>query len=167
MARKGRKRKFNLRKVRVTPGVALSTLGSVTAITVGCTGSADGAYRCVSINGAWALTGLTEGEGPITVGYAHSDYSVTEIKEALEAITSINVGDKIAQEKANRLVRVVGTLNDGQSADLNDGEPVKTRLNWLIPIGKEINVFAYNEGTTLTTGASVNMSGDMWIRDSS
>lgn len=166
MARKGSKRKFNLRRVRVTPGVALSTLGTVTAITVDVAGTADGAYRAVSVNGSWNLTGLTGGEGPITVGYAFSDYSVTEIKESLEAIASINLGDKIAQEKANRLVRVVGMLNEAQD-ELNDGKPLKTRLNWLIPIGKSVNVFAYNEGAQLTTGASVNMTGDMWIKDSS
>ncbi len=113
------------------------------------------------------MVGLTAGDGPIIVGYAHSDFSVTEIKEAIEASASISVGDQVAQERANRKVRLVGQLTD-LVEELNDGKPVKTKLNWLIPIGKEVNIFAYNDGAALlTTGAVVSCSGDMWVKDSS
>ena len=112
---------------------------------------------------------MTADQGPILFGYAHSDYSVTEIKEAIEAAAAISVGDKVAQEKANRLVRLVGSFQPDDTGEqvFNDGKQVSTKLNWLIPIGKAVNMFAYNDDTTdLTTGGRVTSSGEMWIRDS-
>ncbi len=167
--RSGRRRRFNLRRVRITAEQALATLATDTALVVSSTGNSDGQYRAITMKCSWVLTGITEGEGPITVGYAHSDYTVTEIKECLEATAAINLGDKGAQERANRLVRIVGTLRGvGGSSALNDGKPISTKLNWLINVGKQVNIFMFNEDTTLlTTGAFVNVAGDMWIKDAS
>ncbi len=169
LAKHGRrpKRRFNLRRVRVTPERTLTTLGSDTALSTAMVGSATSAYRCVSIKGTWTIQGLTAGEGPITVGFAHSDYSVTEIKECLEANAAIDEGDKVAQEQANRLVRVVGSFAGAANSALNDGRPISTKLNWLITTGSAPNLFVYNEFTAaLTTGASVNFAGDLWVKDS-
>ncbi len=159
------RRKFNLRRVRLTPTLPLGALATVTAITIATTGNADGAYRCVSIKGTWIMKELTTDEGPVIVGFAHSDYTVAEIKEAIEASASISVGNKVEQERANRLVRQVGIFMENGA--LNDGEPISTKLNWLIPIGKEVNVFAYNDDTViLATGSRVNFNGNMWVKDS-
>jgi len=160
-------RSFRLREVRISPVIVLSTLDANLALTGPATGNADGAYRCVSISAAWDLLALTAGDGPLVVGYAFSDYTVTEIKECIEAKAAISVGNKIALEQANRLVRVVGTLQEAGGDELNDGRPIKTRLNWLIPIGKEVNIFAYNDGQQLTTGAVAKCTGSMWVKDSS
>lgn len=164
------KGRYALRGVRYSISNPLGTLGNITVISVGITGSADGAYRMISVQGVWSLKNLTSGEGPIVVGFAHSDYTVVEVKEAIEANASISVGDKVTNEKANRLVRIVGVFEgDGDDLDttLNDGRPIKTRLNWFIPIGKAVNLFAYNDsGATLTTGAIVDLSGKCWVKDS-
>ncbi len=175
MAKKRRgKRRFNLRRVRVSTELALGTLASDVAVTNSLTGTSAGAYRLVSAKLIWSQSKAVDGEGPVTVGYAHSDYSVTEIKECLEAFAAIDQGDKIASEKANRLVRTVGTISargpGGAVAggNLNDGKPVKTRLNWLINIGDSVNMFVFNESiAVLTTGSVVNAQGDLWIKDSS
>ncbi len=165
---KGRgRRRYNLRRVRVSPELALTTLGTDTALIVDFATAADGTYRCMSINGAWAVSGMTAGEGPVTVGIAHGDYTVAEVKECLEQAGSISVGNKVAQEVANRLVRVVGYAGEAEPM-LNEGRPIKTRLNWLIPIGSTISMFAFNEQTSaLTTGSRLNFTGDMWVKDSS
>ncbi len=164
MARKP-KRRFNLRKVRATGELALATLASDTAIAVGLTGASVNPYRLQSINATWGVRALTAGEGPVTIGIAHSDYSVTEIKECLEATSSIDLGNKVEQERSNRLVRVIGTVL-AQEPMLNDGKPIRTKLNWLISVGFEADMFAYNEFTgALTTGAVVHMSGDLWVKD--
>ncbi len=73
------KRRYSLRRVKVTPKLTLSTLGSVVAITTGLTAASDSQYRMISVKASWSITGLTAGDGPITVGYAHSDYTVAEI----------------------------------------------------------------------------------------
>ncbi len=167
--RRPRKRRFNLRRVRVTTEQALATLGTDTALVASSSGASDGTYRAVTMKMTWLLSSMTQGEGPITVGYAHSDYTVTEIKECLEANAAVSIGDKGAQERANRLVRVVGTLRgDPNGSSLNDSKPISTKLNWLINIGKQVNIFMYNESqSSLTTGAFLNVAGNMWIRDSS
>ncbi len=171
MAKHGKrssKGRYSLRPVRFANSITLGTLANITVLTAGSTSTADGAYRMISMQAVWTLKGGTTGEGPITVGYAHSDYSVTEIKEALEANASINIGNKVSNEQANRLVRIVGTFGGGLTDEqLNEGRPVKTRLNWFIPIGMQVNLFAYNDsGATLTTGSIVDVTGKCWVKDS-
>ncbi len=161
------KGRYSLRPVRFAAAVALLTTGNNVVVGNGLTGAADGPYRMITVIGTWALRGLTAGEGPITVGYAHSNYTVTEIKESIESGTAISIGLKVEQERANRLVRIVGTFpgNDTEEA-LNHGEPIKTRLNWAIPVGVEVDIFAYNDsGGTLTTGAQVEHTGKCWVKD--
>ncbi len=162
-----RKGRYSLRPVRTSNQNVLSTLGANVAIVASYFGAADGAYRIVSLQTTWSLKNLTAGEGPIVVGYAHGDYTVGEIKEFIESATSINIGDKIAGEQANRLVRRVGVFSGvGTEETLNNGMPIKTRLNWAIPIGKTFNMFAYNDsGGTLTTGAVVEANGVGWVKD--
>ncbi len=137
LAKKGKgkgRRRFTLRRVRITPELALGTLGSDTAVTALTTGVGTDTYRFMSAKLTWAIRGLAQGEGPITVGFAHSDYSVTEIKECIESF-SLLLGDKIAQERSNRLVRIVGTILT-EEPQLNDGKPISTKLNWKIAIGQ-------------------------------
>ncbi len=166
MAKRRPKRRFNLRKVNTSPAQPLLTLGGVTVLTTDLIPAADGAYRLVSVSLTHSVLTLTATEGPITVGFAHSDYSVTEIKECLEAQSAISLGDKVAQEQANRLVRIVGEIATERPM-LNDGNPVKTKLNWMITIGDTVKLFAYNNNSgALTTGAIQNAMGHVWIRDS-
>lgn len=161
--------RYSLRGVRFDSTSALLALANITVITQGLTGSADGKYRMISIIGTWSLRSHTPAEGPITVGYAHSDYSVTEIKEALEVEASISVGLKVEQEQSNRLVRIVGTFPGLLSDEVLDhGAPIKTRLNWEMPPGVQVNQFAYNNsGATLTTGSIVELIGKCWVKDTS
>ncbi len=164
--RKPVKRRFSLRPVRITPELALGTLASDTAITAALTGNSTVPYRVISIESTWNMIGGTGVDGPVTLGYAHSDYTVTEIKEALEAGASIDPGNKIANEQSNRLIRIVGSVDAAQNR-LNDGRPIKTRLNWAISIGQAVNMFAFNEeAAALSTGAVVHLAGKMWIKDS-
>ncbi len=165
MAKHGRGR-YTLRRVRTTGGITLSTLAANIVITSAVLGAADGQYRIMSAKQTWAMKNLTAGEGPILVGYAHGDYSVTEIKEAIEAGASINRGNMVAREQSDRLVRIVGSFSGAAEEVLNDGRPIHTRLNWAIPIGKTVNIFAYNDsGATLTTGGVVEVTGPVWVKD--
>lgn len=166
MAKRRVRRRFNLRRVRVSNEITLSTLASDTALTVTMTGASVSTYRAMSVKATWNLKTLAAADGLVTFGYAHSDYSVTEIKECLEAFAAIDPGDKIAQEQANRLVRLVGTFST-ESEEFNNGRPITTRLNWLIPIGQNVNLFVFNEDTSaLTSGAIVNHQGNLWVKDS-
>ncbi len=165
MAKKsGRSRKFNLKGVRTRSTLNLSTLASFDLLSGTLLSAGDNEYRLISTHLVWSLDGLTAEEGPILVGIAHGDYTDAEIEEAIEASLSINKADKIAAEQANRLVRIVGVLSD-EITVLNDGKPVKTKLNWGMPEGVTMKFFGYNEGgELLTTGASINCAGTSWIR---
>ncbi len=167
--RKGKaRRRFNLRMVRTSAQLALGTLGNVTVINGAVFGNADGAYRIMSTNVLWTMKNLTAGEGPIHVGYAHGDYTVTEIKEAIESASSISIGNMVEQERGQRRVRLVGSFSGevGEEA-LNEGRKIRTKLNWLIPIGTNFNMFAYNDSgvNPLTTGAIVDHTGQCWVLD--
>ncbi len=160
------RRRFNLRRVRTTPALTLGTLADVTVLAEGLTGLSTDRYRAISFKGIWSIRNNTA-QGPIVVGFSHSDYSVTEVKECLEASGAIAPGNKVAREQANRFVRIVGSF-DSSSADqvLNDGKPITTKLNWDIPIGFQVDIFAYNEsGASLTTGNVIQVDGNLWVKD--
>ncbi len=162
-----RKRRFNLRRVRFDAQIALATTANQVVVTSGLTGTSANPYRCKSVKVTWNLKNLTPGQGPILFGYAHSDYSVGEIKECLEVGTSIDRGDKVALEQANRLVRLVGSFDGLLSEEkFNEGRPMKTKLNWAIGIGDEVSMFIYNDsGGAFTTGAFCDVLGEMWVQD--
>lgn len=107
--------------------------------------------------------GGTAGEGPIVVGVAHSDYTDAEIEEVLENVGSWDEGDMIDQEKARRLVRRIGQINSPATAEdglLNDGKPLKIKLNWLLTTGQTLSFFAFNKGgSSLTTGSYLVVEG--------
>jgi len=159
-----RRRRFNLKGVRTRATLSLGTLGSFALVVGSLLGVSDNEYRLVSVKLNWNLETLTAGDGPILVGLAHGDYTAAEIEACIEASGSINKADKVAEEVANRLVRIVGVLHAPDSS-LNDGRPMKTKLNWAIPEGVALDFWAYNENTSaLNTGASVNVAGMTWIR---
>ncbi len=116
--------------------------------------------RVLSLEASWGLTGLTATDGPLVVGVAHSDYTATEIEEALEAAGAWDEGNLVAQEQAKRLVRQVGILTEEETA-LNDGQPVKTRLNWRLATGDTLQYWLWNRGVQLTTGSLVKVSGHL------
>ncbi len=159
------KRRFTGRMIRLTGARALSTLASQTAIATALTGAATDTYRVLSMNNSWSVDGLTAGEGPLTVGYSYSDYTVAEIKEFLDSQSAINVGSKIEQEQSKRLIRVVGVFSGEANQSLNFGRPIRTKLNWKVAIGDTIQMFVFNEDASaaLTTGANVHSIGKMHI----
>ncbi len=165
-----RRRRFNLRKVRIsgsTPVGALATLDLTTGAF--CPVAAE-SYRVMSIDITWGLVdlGATQDDGQ-EFGVAHSDYSAAEVEACLESTTSVDQGDKTAQELAGRLVRTIGSFQGaagtGAGLSFNNGRPKKTKLNWLIGSGDGINTWIRNgSGNVYTTGAQLSRLGNMWIK---
>ena len=127
-------------------------------------------YRVMSINVTWALSNLgATADDTQEFGVAHSDYSAAEIEECLESTGSLDIGDKIAMERGNRLVRSIGVFMEsagtGAGLSFNGGKPMKTKLNWFIGNGDGINLWIRNGSATVyTTGANVSKLGVMWIK---
>jgi len=168
MARRRGRRRWTAKDANLPAfgGIDLLTVANATVVKQDLTTIADNEYRCLSMRMVWTRRGGTAGEGPLVFGVAHGDYSVTEIKECLEAEAAWTAGNKVANEQANRLIRRIGVFSGlGTDEDFNDGKPVTTRLNWLITEGQTIDAWAYNQsGAQLATGAFVMHNGTVRIR---
>ncbi len=166
-------RRFNLRKVKMASASAAGALGAGAVVTNAVSNQAASTMRFVSLicSYSWSNIGAIIDDG-CTFGVAHSDYSATEVEECLEAFSAIDLGNKIAQEQANRLVREIGTISQAGAlaaaagAAFNDGKKYKVRLNWKMSIGDTLNLWVRNaSGTVWTTGSSVTISGELWVKD--
>lgn len=165
--RSRRSRRSNFVALNITrQGFALSTLGNVTALTENMIGNLTEDLYCISMDVCVAWEGLTVGEGPILVGFAHGDLSVTEIKESLEAEPT-GPDDIIAIERTRRPVRKIGIISPvAASGFLNDGKMIRVKMKFTIPDGKPINFFAYNmdQSAALTTGCILSYNGTLYGR---
>ncbi len=108
--------------------------------------------------------------GPLSVGVAHSDYTDAQIEEWIENTGSWNEGAKVSQEIARRKIKRIGTFTqpDDPAAQvvLNDGKPIKTKLNWILLQGQTVRYWAFNEGSSAyaTTAPDYDISGhaNLW-----
>ncbi len=108
--------------------------------------------------------------GPLRIGVAHSDYTAAEIEEWIENTESWNEGNKTQQEIARRKIRQIGVFPSPGSANavgvLNDGKPIKTKLNWILTQGQTIDIWAFNEGSAAfaTTAPDYDVVGhvNLW-----
>ncbi len=127
-----------------------------------------------SIVANWSLANWTDiaNAGPIVFGVAHGDYSDAEIEQWLESTGQWNEGDMISQEISARKIRQIGTLGGAATAAdsqvMNDGKPVKTKLNWILLQGQSLRIWAYNSGSAAvaTTVPSLTANGhvNLWPR---
>ncbi len=155
-----------MQKVPFFHDLPLGTLANETVVASTLLPTSDNEYRILSSTAAWSMRGLTSGEVPIQFGYAHGDYSVTEIDQCLEAEGAMTRANKIVKEQADRLVRSVGVISgDGISPVYNNGEMKYSRLNWGIPDGLTTQFWARNQtGGTMTTGSGLVIVGHAIIR---
>jgi len=155
--------------------MSLGTLGAGVAISqiFGQTVNEKTLVSSVVIN--WSMDQFTVGndDGPILVGVAHSDYTDAEIEQYIENLGSWNEGDLTAtREVGKRLVRRVGVLRGAsvvaEHDTLNDGKPVKTKLNWLLLQAQSLRLWAYNAGSSAiaTTDPNIHALGhaNLWPR---
>ncbi len=99
--------------------------------------------------------------GPIHIGLAKSDYSDAEIEAWVENASGFTRANLIQQEISKRHIKHVATFTLPQlaaaeqvSVEVNDGKPIKTRLNWRILEGTTISVWIYNAGTSAIPASS-------------
>ncbi len=172
MANKPRKRRGNMAKYVKGALDELIDVGTLAARTLKATITdevmvAEG--RITSIVATYSLSGYTIGTdiGPLLVGVAHSDYSDPEIEAVIENTASWDFADLVQQEVARRKVRIIGQFpmasggNVGDAQVLNDGKPIKSKLNWLFKAGQGLDFWVYNLGTGAfaTTTPDVHIEG--------
>ncbi len=122
----------------------------------------------LSIDCTWSIQSLTAAQGPIGVGVAHGDLTVSEIGEALDA-TLADPDDIIARERARRPVRRAGmfrvNLNDEPEV-LNDGRAIRTRTKFSVGDGHTLSLWARNQGGSAlsTTSPVIECQGQIYGR---
>ncbi len=176
MPKQGRRRRprGTYIKGNVDEQLALSTLGAKTLISAVFDEVLAETARISSLVASWSMQEFTvaSGDGPITVGIAHSDYTDIEIEQFIENAGSWNLGSKVQNEISKRLIRKVGTFRasgpGGSSFDptvLNLGNPITTKLNWRMITGDSLKLWAYNMGSSAlaTTDPQVFVQGHVNI----
>lgn len=176
MARKPRRKMGRYIRGNIDENLGVGTLAASTLFSAIFDEVVNERTFVSSVVASWSLTNMTptEGTGPLVCGLAHSDYTDTEIEEYIENTGSWNEGDKIQQrEVGRRLVRRVGQFPIPVSAAggvvLNDGKPIKTKLNWILLQGQSLRYWVYNQGTVAISAASnpdVRLQGhaNLWPR---
>ncbi len=169
MAKHGRKGRSMGKYLRgaVDEELALGTLASKTLVRAIFDNTVTESTLISSLVATYNLTGYTmvDNAGPITVGVAHSDYSAAEIEEVIEQTASWQAGNLVEQEKSRRKIRVIGTFSEEDlssgSVALNDGKPIKSKLNWTLHTGQSLALWAYNNGSAAlaTTDPDVHLNG--------
>ncbi len=152
--RKGRRKMGRYIRGVVDEDLSLGTLASKTLVAVIMDDSVTERTLITSIVATYSIENLTPGAGigPFWIGISHSDYSAAEIEAWIENSQGWKEGDRVAREVGARLVRPVGVLQaSGAGAaatwSLNDGKPIKTRLNWILNAGQTLDLWVYNMGT--------------------
>ncbi len=153
---------------RVTASHALGALASNDLSLTAFPTALDQEAWAISMDVVTNLHGLTAGEGPVVVGVAHGDYSAAEIEEWFEAGGSWAKADQVTGEQARRKCRVIGTFaqfnQPGTDATLNNGNPKRVKLGFMIEDGQTLSLWVYNESSaTLTTGAIAEIKGKIYL----
>ncbi len=160
------KSKSRLAVINVNETLTLSTLGSG-VVLVSKSDNFEREFYAISADLTWSIRGLTLAEGPIDVGVAHGDYTVTEIKENLDLTGMEDPSDMIATEQGRRKVRRSGRFS-GVAANevLNDGKDIRTPIRFpLVGTVAQVGFWAHNLGAgALTTGAVIQCFGKIYGR---
>ena len=153
---------------------ALGTLAAQDVVVSAVAGVVAERTLVSSIVATYAMQGytVTDNVGPVVVGVAHSDYSDAEIEAWIEQQTgSWSEADLPAREVASRKIRRIGSFSPPlsiASTALNDGKPMKTKLNWILNVGQNLKFWAYNQGSVAigTTDPDVHVTGhaNLWPR---
>lgn len=166
-----RKRRYgNYLKGDIKATLAVGSLAAVSLISVAATETVIEKTRVSSVECIWSLSDFTAlvNDGPLMCGLAHSDYTDAEIEQWVENAGSWNAGDKVNQEIAKRFIRKIGVFRTedataasiAATATLNEGMPIKTKLNWSLVTGQTLKFWVYNLGSSaLTTGTIMNIDG--------
>ncbi len=171
MARKGRKQYRRKRRAlddylpgAVSVKLDVGALSAKKAVSQVFPDTVTERTRISSIRASYTLDEYTAGvdDGPVMVGIAHSDYTAQQIEDWIEQLDSWDVGALVSREISKRLIRKVGIFKNPADATgssvLNDGRPIRTKLNWPLNTGETLQLWAYNLGASNLAGTNPNLS---------
>ncbi len=166
---KRRRRKGGIAVLPFQAQLSLGTLANGTVLSVPLlSGNLTEDLFIISIDSTMVIRDLTAGEGPLYMGFAHSDYSVAEIAEAIDTSGYLGPSAKIEQEQARRLVRRWGTFRGHEATSIiaeSNGGHRRYKVRWVQQNGGNPRCWLQNtSGVTLTTGAVLETDGYIYGR---
>lgn len=167
------KKMDNYLRGTVDEEVALTTLAPKVLVSAIFDETVEGRTLISSMEAIYSLSNYTAlaGAGPVLVLIAHSDYTDAQIEEFIETTGSWSRGDLVqTKEIAKRRIRRIGIFENPplvtDVAVLNDGKPIKKKLNWQLEEGQTLRLCGYNLGGVAfaTTAPSLKAEGhaNLW-----
>ncbi len=151
----------------ISMDIDLPTLAGLTGLIKVTSDQVSEKARVTSVDCSYALSGWTASDnvGPLMVGVMHGDYTLVELEEWIELTTGWDEGDLVSREISSRKIRKIGIFDvpatAGEAIALNEGESIKTRLNWPLRSGQGLYFWVYNTGgsAVVTTVPNVHVQG--------
>jgi len=161
MGKHGRKSKRNWQSIEIDVEIdyGASGLAAKALIKTAMSEIADSDFIATSVIATYTAqveqAADPNGLSNIALGLAKSDYTAQEIEEWIENSSGFKRANLIAQEISKRMIKNIGVfqpetrvLAEHVNMELNDGMPVKTRLNWRIMEQTTLSFWIYNGGGT-------------------
>ncbi len=166
MAKKPRGPKREWQKVALNVTGGTGALAANAAAIVALHDSGDDDFFVTSVRATYGRAQGGAGDPAIAVYLVPSDLSATEFEEWLEQADSFARADRTSKEirSRGRYIKHVGEISGEQATGvLNDGMPVRTKVNMPIFAGQTLSLMFYNthNGTALTSTTDVTVFGEM------
>lgn len=137
--------------------ITLGTLNDVTAVKQDSPLAITEDFRMISVDAFVTADGMTNQEGPITIGIADNELSVSEIAEAINAGGPLDSNDRSAQEQAERAVFPLFDLYPSNQGGMEVSNQ-RHKVRWTFKDSDGWCWFAYNHGgAALSSGGVVRI----------
>jgi len=127
-------------------------------------------FRMLKWRGTATMRNLTAGEGAgLKLYLVNGELTVAETEECVEANGPLDRNDRVPQERAERFVRLVGvtaspapTVTTVQFVNEFGSPILEAKPRWTFSNPEGWDWVVYNQGVVLTTGANVDVHGDVF-----
>lgn len=164
-----RKRDRNFVAINFNASIDPQGLGNNAGALTSIIGNLAEDLHVVSVDATWSLISAVVNEGPLQVGFSHSDLTIAEVIECLD-VEMTDPDNRIDAERAGRPVRKVGMLREVGTAvegvQLNHGEPIRTKFRFSVGNGHTIKAWTVNRGgaTISSVGQIIEVDGTIYGR---
>ncbi len=154
--------------IRESKAQALGALAAGVPILIGAQLAILERFRIISLELTAVITGLTAGEGDgLLLGIADGNYDIAQIEAAIEANGPLGPNEKIEEELSERYTKILGTVDHevGTEAVFRNkqgGYIIEETIRWTFARSKSWDYFVYNQGATLTTGATASIRAKVY-----
>ncbi len=160
--------------LRQNTSQALGALAAGSGIFVGTKPAILERYRILKSIVQATMRSQTTLEGTGLLLYlVNGDLSLVEAEAAIESEGPLGPNDRIGQEVAGRLVKLIGATPERGAglnsvfSDMNTNSPViVAKPRWTFARTKGWNFMVYNAGDTITTGSTIVLKADhfgIWV----